>query len=130
MFFSRPLKLLKYICHHNGSCKEGRGLNGSGTWSLSPNGPLKAQMPFKPRHEITGWVVADGDVEEMGFLLDIFSAKQRSADKKSYLSSKYTDLVCPLWKVIYSSMWASIWLLSYYVALKLTKAVSLWELQY
>lgn len=46
--------------------------------------------------KITGQVVADGDVEEMGFLLDIFSVKHSSADMKSYLSSKYTDLVCPL----------------------------------
>lgn len=59
--------------------------------------------------KITGGVVTDGDVEEMGFTLDIFSAKQRSAGMKSYLCSSYTDLVCPLWEAIYSSIQANIW---------------------
>lgn len=126
IIFLRPFKLLKCISHHTGSGKD-RGLRSSGRWSPSPDGPLKAQVPFRPRREITGWVGGDGDVEELGFLLDIFRAKLRSADMKSYLSSKYTDLFCPLWKVIYSSVQANIWLSSSCVALKLTKAASLWE---
>lgn len=49
---------------------------------------------------------------------------------KSYLSSTHTDLVCPLWEVIYTTMWVNTWVLCYYEAFKVTKAASLWELQY
>lgn len=75
IIFLRPLKLLKCICDHTGSGKD-RGPSGSGRWSPSPNGPLKVEMPFRPRHAVTGGAGAGGDVEEMSFLLDIFSAKQ------------------------------------------------------
>lgn len=64
------------------------------------------------------------------FLLDISSEQQRKADMKSNLSSTCTDLVCPLWKVIYTIVWVNTWLLSHWEAFKATKAASLWKLQY
>lgn len=110
-FSPRPLKRLKCICHHKESGKEARGFSSSGRWSLSLYGWLKAQMPF------TGWVVSEG---RDGFSSWMY--QERSADMKSYLSSTYTDLVCPLWKVIYTTVWVNTQLFSYFEAFKATKA--------
>lgn len=49
---------------------------------------------------------------------------------ESYRSSTRTDLVCPLWKVIYTTAWVNTWLLSYYDPFKVTKTASFWKVQY